>query len=203
MLDPEPPTLDIFEMPRIEHLDTDCPVLPSNAEEVRRLQVPVDDAQLVRLGDGLAGLEYEVDRLLHRQRTASPEPGVEVDAVEELHDHEGGPGLERAHVEHAGDVLVRDLCGRPRLTGETGESFLVSEHLRHEKLDGDLRLEPEVVRSDHDAHGAGAQHALDSILVRQDLTLANPARRLPHLLSRAKSFALPPGPDGSIVARGT
>ena len=52
----------------VEDLDARLPVGALGAEEVRGLEVAVDDAERVRLGDRLAGLEDEVDRLLDGQR---------------------------------------------------------------------------------------------------------------------------------------
>ena len=60
-----------FEMPKSSTLIDSLAVGALDAEQVRRLQVPVDDAERVRLRDGFASLQHEIDGLLDGQRTAS------------------------------------------------------------------------------------------------------------------------------------
>jgi hypothetical protein len=62
----------------VEHLDRELAVRAPDAEEVRRLEVAVDDAERVRVGDGLAGLKDELDRLLDGQRAALLDPRREI-----------------------------------------------------------------------------------------------------------------------------
>ncbi len=50
----------------------------------------------VRVGDGLAGLQDEVDRLLDGQRAALLQPTPQVAALEVLHDHVRGAVVELA-----------------------------------------------------------------------------------------------------------
>ena len=93
---PAAPRPSIFEIPKSSTLIDELPVGAPHAEEVRRLEVAVDDAERVRLGDRLAGLEHEVDRLLDGQRAALLEPRGEVPALEVLHHHVRRAVLERA-----------------------------------------------------------------------------------------------------------
>ena len=52
----------------VEHLDDERPVQAVRAEEVRGLEIAVDDPEDVGVGDGLAGLQDEVDLLGDRER---------------------------------------------------------------------------------------------------------------------------------------
>ena len=125
-----PPPSSVLEMPKSSTLMDELPVGAPDAEEVRGLEVAVDDAERVRVGDGDAGLEHELDRLLERERAALLEHGGEVAPLEVLHHHVRSAGLERADVEDAGHVLARDLHRGPGLAGEAGDDLRASEHLR-------------------------------------------------------------------------
>ena len=57
-------------------------------------EIAVHDAEGVGLGDGLAGLEDEVDGQLGGERPALLEPRGEVPAVEVLHHHVGDAVLQ-------------------------------------------------------------------------------------------------------------
>ena len=103
----------------VEHLDEKLSVRAPNAEEVRGLQVAVDDPERVRVGDGLAGLKDEVDGQLDGQGAPLLDPRREVAALEVLHDDVRRAVLQRADVEHASDVLALDLHGGSRLAQRT------------------------------------------------------------------------------------
>ena len=53
----------------VEHLHRiDGPSARRDEEQVRRLEIAMDDAERVRLGDRLAGLEHELDRVARPAR---------------------------------------------------------------------------------------------------------------------------------------
>ena len=103
----------------VEDLDATGAVGALGEEEVRGLEVAVDDAERVGLGDRLARLEDEVDGL-HRsagapvrsRRVARSSPSRYSMTMN------GPPDLERADVDDARDVLALDADGGARLAGE-------------------------------------------------------------------------------------
>ena len=103
----------------VEDLDERRAVGPRGEEEVRRLEVAVDDAERVRLGDAP---RTPGGRSSTASATASApalrDEVAEVAALEVLHHHVGRAGLERADVDDAGDVLALELHGRARLAEE-------------------------------------------------------------------------------------
>ena len=136
-------------------------------KEVRRLQVPVHDAEDVRLGDGLARLEHVVDRDDARQRTALLEEHVEVRPVEILHD-EIGPTVAVADVEDAHDVLAADLGRRASLPHEARGELRVRRELGQEKLDGHALLELQMRRREDDGHAALPEWPIDAVFAVED-----------------------------------
>ena len=139
----------------VEHLDGELPVGPTDAEEVRRLEVAVHDAERVRLGDGLARLQHELGGLLHRQRAALARARpTRSRPCEVLHDHVRSAVVERAHVDDARHVLALDLHRRARLALEAGDGVAVLQHLGQQELDRHPLVELQVMGGDDDAHAA-------------------------------------------------
>ena len=132
-------------------------------EEVRRLQIAVDDARVVRFGDRLARLEKKVERLVQGQAPALVEELGEVHSLEVFHHHVGRAVLERADVRDLRDVLTLQLHRRARLAEKSRDGLGVPERVREEKLQRDALLELDVHRRDDDAHPALAEHALDAV----------------------------------------
>ena len=69
----------------VEHLDAGRAVGARGEEEVGGLEVAVDDAERVRLGERLAGLQHVVDGLGRGEVAALLERPREVAALEVLH----------------------------------------------------------------------------------------------------------------------
>ena len=87
---PKPPApVEHLRDAEVEHLDRRLPSERRTQKRLRRLEVPVNDAERVRLGEGVAGLQHEVDGLLDRQRAPLLEPRGEVAALQVLHHHVG------------------------------------------------------------------------------------------------------------------
>ena len=82
----------------------------------------------------------------------------------------GAHALERPHVENPSHMLVHDADGRSRLTREARDGFPdCFEKLWQEKLDGDQRVELQVVGGHHVSHSALAKDAIDAVLAGQNL----------------------------------
>ena len=165
----------------VEDLDRELAIRPAHAEEVGGLEVPVDDAERVRVRDGLAGLEDEVDRLLDRQEATLLEPRREVESLEVVHHDVGTAVLQLPHVGHAGHVLSLDLGRRPGLLEKAADEDGLLEGLGQQELQRDPLVELEVMRGDDDAHPARPQDALDTVLARQHHAGPNAALATLHL----------------------
>src|SRR5262249_24887179 len=153
-----------------EHRAGEAPAGAGGEEQVRGLEVAVDDAEGVGLGERLAGLEDPGRRGADGERTLSPQDRGEVIALEELHDDERRAGLERDDVEHARAVRALELRRRHRLADEAGAHLGVLQRLGEDELDGDALLEVEVGGFDDAAHAALAEDALDAILADEYVT---------------------------------
>ncbi len=139
----------------------------------------MDDAERVRLGDRVARLEDEVDRLLDAATApvALSQPARSPPSRYSMTMY-GAPFSSVPTSMHARDVLALDLDRGARLAREAGDGLGVAERLGQEELEGDLLVELDVVRRDDDAHAAHAEHPLDAVLAGQNVALAYARCRL-------------------------
>ena len=98
--------------PEVQDLDDVRPVRALRDEEVGRLEVAVDDAVRVRLGDALADLHRVVDGERDGQRAARLDHLPEVRPLQVVHHHVGHVIAPHADVDDARDVLVLELLRR-------------------------------------------------------------------------------------------
>ena len=125
-------------------------------------EIAVDDAERVRLGEGVAGLEHVVHGELRRERPfphGLPERGP----LEVLHDHVGPRAVELPHVVHLDDVLGLDLRGQPRLAEEARHNLLVRQ-TGLQVLDRDLLIERDVASDDHGPQPPRTERPLHEVL---------------------------------------
>jgi hypothetical protein len=133
-------------------------------EEVRRLDVAMNDADRVRLCDALARLEHQVDDDRGRLWPVVPEDLVEVVTLQILHHHERRAVGHGPDVDHARDVLVLQLDRRLRLAQEPRDGRRALRHLRQEDLDRDRLRQVLVRRAHHPTHAAGTEDLVDPVL---------------------------------------
>lgn len=129
--------------------------------EVRRLDVTMDDALRVRLGERFGCLQNAIDRERERERPAGDDR-PEVAALEEVHHDVRQPVRRLARVEDADDVLGSELHRDLRLADEALVDLSLLRQVRMEELDRDLAPELDVLRRHDGAHAAFADHALDA-----------------------------------------
>ena len=170
--DPPPPQYTSVSAPFLE--PGWSRVTTRDNEEVRRLDIAMNDPDGMRLGERLARFTYIRCRLLRREHTTLVEHRFEIRALEVLHDDERRPCLEPAHVEHRGDVTTPQLRDGARLAEEALHALHVAKHRRQHELDGADLVEIDVRGRDDDPHRADAEHALDAVLPGEDL--ADPYR---------------------------
>lgn len=128
------------------------------------------DAELMRLADGLASLEDEVDRFRRRERTACLNELREVDALEILHhDERWCRASSTGDVEDANDVLVLDLRREPRLAQKPFELLLIHPGGRMKHLHRDELVELQVSSAEDNAHTAFTEHTLEEVSLVEDM----------------------------------
>ena len=166
----------------VEDLHHPRAVRPAGEEHVGRLDVAVDDAERVRLGDARARLAEVVDGVGHREDPARLHELRQVLALEHLHDDVRRAGGEIGDVEHPHHVVALDAVGALGLEHEAVDGLVVGGGGRPEELDGDRVVEEEVAGGHDDAHAAGSEAALDEVLAGDDLA----DDRKPRLVRRLR-----------------
>ena len=119
-------------------------------QHVGRFEVAMQDALGVSGGDARAELPGDVDDLVGRQPADVAQECGEVLAAHELH-REKDEAVGFPHVEHAADRRMRDLPCEPHFVQET---FARIDAAGEEHLEGDGRIEHEIVGAPHVAHAA-------------------------------------------------
>ena len=122
-------------------------------EDVRRLDVAVDDAAVVRGLDGAGGLGGEARGLARGQDPLLAQDRGEVLALDELHDDVRARRVV-AEVEHGDDVRVVERRGGLCLVAEAGEEVGVLAVLGPQELDRDVALELGVAGAVDRGHAA-------------------------------------------------
>ena len=184
--------------PEVEDLDREEPVVSPDAEQIGRLQIAVDDPQPVRVGDGLARLQDELDGLLDRKRPSLLKPRAEVAALQVLHHHVRSAGLQRPDVDDARHVLALDLDRRASFPREPRHGFGIAQRVGKQELDRHPLVELDVVGSDDDAHAARAEDLVDAVLAGEDVALTNARHDFGRTAAHARHPRHPnPAPDST------
>ena len=135
-------------------------------QHVRRLDVAVDDVELVRVGERVRDLARDHERVVHRQPGLAPEPVAQGLALDVGHDVvEEAVGL--ARVVQGKDVRVGQAGGDLDLAHEALGTERDGDVLP-EDLDRDAARLPEVLRQIHRRHPASANLALERIAPAED-----------------------------------
>ena len=110
-----------------------------------RLDVAVDDAELVGEGERARDLAGELERPVDGERALAHDHRLQVLAGDVLEDDELA-ALPLAAVDDRDDVRMREPCDRPRLAAEALDVLGVARVVLVEDLDRDAALEHGVVR---------------------------------------------------------
>jgi hypothetical protein len=163
----------------------------------------MDHAEGVGFGDGLAGLQHEVDGEGHLHRALLAHERAEIAAVQVLHHQVRRAALQRADVEHAPHVFAADARRGLPFALETLHQLGLHQGARQEELDRDAFAQREVSRGDDDPHAACPEHSLHAVLAREDVSLLKPgpSSRLGGLSPGGRGDNERRGPI-AIVARG-
>ncbi len=123
--------------------------------DVRRLEVAVHDAAVVRRRDAASDLARQLQRLFDTRRLSSEAllQGLSVDVLE---DEERLPGVLLEPID-GGDVGVVERGKHTRFALEPRQRHRIAHHLGREELDRDRAMEHRVLGAPDDAHPAFSQ----------------------------------------------
>src|SRR5262249_51372782 len=138
-------------------------VILLHEEEVRRLDVAMDDSVGVRDGERLARLHHQLGRSCERNAAIRLENHLEIFALEILHDDVWASVYRDTDVVYGGRVFALDLGGGFRLSGETANDLGFRGELVLQELDRDGLFELQMACGDDDAHAAFRDDALHPI----------------------------------------
>src|SRR5262249_54286255 len=154
----------------IEDLDVILLAADGDEEEVVRLDVAVNDPEVVRLGQRLAALADDAEDA-HRLH-----PAVAVDgrayrlAIEELHGHEEQALAGLAEIEETHRVRVLELRAGLGLVDEAANPLGILGDLGVQNLDGDNAVDGNLAGLVDHAHSALADAINDLVRIGKDLT---------------------------------
>ena len=132
-----------FRDAKVNHLGHRFAILERD-QDVRRFDIAVDNALLVRVLQGMADLDEEVEPLLGREMILVAVVG-DLDPPHQFHDEVGPAGVGRARIQNPGDIRMVHEGQRLPLGLEAGDDSLgVHAQLdnleRHSAADGLLLL---------------------------------------------------------------
>jgi len=136
------------------------PAVPRH-EDVLGLEIPVDDALLVRGGQTLRELDRVVDRLA-RGEPPPRERRAQRLSLEKLGDHVRR-AVVRADVEDRRDVRVVQESRRPRLLLEPPQAVRIRREGHRQHLDRDVAPQARILRAVDLPHPAGADRREDLV----------------------------------------
>ena len=142
---------------------------PAGAVEhdVRRLEVAVDDAAVVRGGEARADLARQLDRAVLRKAADATEQRREILAVDVLHRQER-VAFELADVVHAAHVGMRDLPRHADFRMELRQPRRIAIERLGEELQRDRLAELQIVGPIHLAHTAPTEAPDDPVAAVED-----------------------------------
>ena len=140
---------------KTEISDKKAPVVVE--EEVGRLDVTVDEATSVGVGEPMGGLGTDRGRLLRAEQAAGVQQGPQAPTAEVL-EHEIGNAVLVAPVVDVQDVAVVQRRRQSRLGLELPKEGGVAGQRRVKQLDGDASTKPRVVSGEDLGRSTGADH---------------------------------------------
>ena len=146
----------------VEHLDVQPRQIAPHAD-VLGLDVAMNDALVVCVGERLGDLERDGEGFVVGKRTVAVEQRGEIVAFDELEDEIETPVFVLAGVEELRCARMRDLQCQRGLALETPTQVRVVGQLRRQELDGDLVADVHLPREVHRPHAATADLAHDLI----------------------------------------
>ncbi len=140
----------------VEDADVHAHAALADQEDVVGLDVTVDDALLVGVGERQQQLAADLQARLERQRAARLQPFAQRLSFQELHDEVRAKRRVEAEIVDGDDVRVLELTGDAGLALETGVELLLGAQLGVDELDGDDALQRQVLGLVDLGHAAAA-----------------------------------------------
>ncbi len=131
-------------------------------ENIRRLDVPMDDVAPVCVCQAFAHVDHDLQFAVVRQPAAANRP-TQIGAVQVLH-HDVRTAVGFADVVDRDQVVVRQTAGCLCLAEKPRACFLIGHEICGDRLDGDAAADDRIDRLVHAAHAALPEHADDLIL---------------------------------------
>ena len=151
-------------------------------ENIRRLQIAVDDSLLVRRGHSARHLRRDLERFAHRNRALLHALAQRL-AFEQLH-HQERAAVVRADVVNRQNVRVIERADRARFLLESPQMVGVGRKRRRQNFYGHVALQARVARAIHFAHPARANRRND--LVRPQFCSRRKRHNWPGLYIRLR-----------------
>ena len=162
----------------VQHLDEQRVVVVAREDDVRGLEVAVDDAAAVRVLDAVGDLAGDGRGFVEGERARALQSLAERLAFDEFHDDVGLAARERPVVVGAGDVRVVESRGGARLALEALRRLLVGDEVGQQQLDRRGAFEFDVHARVDRAHPAAPDQLVEPVLVRDQARAV--ARRQEH-----------------------
>ena len=155
----------------VEHLRDRDAVLHLVEVDVRRLEIAMDDAGLVRCRERIADLDHHDRELVEGHRRRLPAEGdLEREAREQLHHEEELALLRLTDVVDVDDVRVVHARGDLRLLQEASRRLGRLRDLRVHELDGDLALGERVRRRPDLGHPPASEGLVQPVFACDDVS---------------------------------
>ena len=138
------------------------PPSPLVEEDVRRLDVAVDHALRVRVGERPRDFPHHPRHFARWQRAARCDPLRERSPIDVRH-HDEDEAVDLLDGVNRDDVRMREPGGSTRLAHEPFAEVRVVGELRRQELDGNLTIEPHLACEVHDSHSAPAELAVKRV----------------------------------------
>ncbi len=172
---------DSFRETEVQNLDGegDVRAVAPGEEDVRGLQITVNDAHAVGRTERVTDLPENIKHFRRTERSALPQVCPEVLALKVLHCEPGEPGLlVEPRGDHLNDVFALDPRTDRRFLGEPPPQLRVIGKVDLHELQSSLTPSAQLSREIDGPHSPGADQALDPEVVADHLTTGQP--REPH-----------------------
>jgi hypothetical protein len=140
-------------------------------QDIRRFDVAMHNPLSMRIGERLADMHRDAERLVERQPPMRLEESVKIRPLDVVHDEEAQPIARLAGIMHRDDARMEQARQRLGLAGETLVQLSLSAigKRRRENLDRHKAVEAFLPAFINRAHSAATDHFHDFVLRKTPL----------------------------------